>query len=499
VCLPSAPTDEERDSYFARYISLLVWFGIFGMSGIMWATVHLALTHPALHAYFGLVAVVALFFLISLRVNIFTRDQSLHGHREIVKNWDPEGYASVDVWLPVCGESLKILRNTWNHIAGLAWGGTLDIYVADDADSPEVRALAEEFGFHYMVRENRGWMKKSGNLRFLYEHSDGEFVVIFDADFCPRSDFLYELMPYFEGRVGIVQSPQYFRILPEQNWLERGAGAVQELFYRAIQVSRNQHGGAICVGTNAIYRRTALDANGGTTIIGHSEDVHTGFDLRRHGWDLRYVPVVLATGMCPDDLTSFWRQQYRWCMGSMSLLSSRKFWTTKLKFTTRMCYMAGFGYYISTALNVLVFPILPIVLLTVYPSLVHLHNYLYLLPALFFMYLAFPAWHRCKWGLEAWTVQVIYSWSHLFAFVDIMRRRPMGWTPTGAKKAADRRAATFRIAMTVWSGGLGLLWVSLAAYRFTERTQDFLPMLLLGGFYLMVVARAIIPIKETAR
>jgi len=32
------------------------------------------------------------------------------------------------------------------------------------------------------------------------------------------------------------------------------------------------------------------------TMIEHSEDNHTGFDLRRHSWRLRYVPVNLATG-----------------------------------------------------------------------------------------------------------------------------------------------------------------------------------------------------------
>jgi hypothetical protein len=31
-------------------------------------------------------------------------------------------------------------------------------------------------------------MKKAGNLRHGHERSDGEFIAIFDADFCPRRD-----------------------------------------------------------------------------------------------------------------------------------------------------------------------------------------------------------------------------------------------------------------------------------------------------------------------
>ncbi len=133
-------------------------------------------------------------------------------------------------------------------------------------------------------RPNRGWYKKAGNLRYGYERSSGDFVVVFDADFAPRPDFLSELMPYFdaEGDLGIVQSPQFFRTERGASWVERGAAAVQEFFYRIVQTSRQARGAAICVGTNAIYRRTALDSNGGGTLIEHSEDVHTGFDLMRN-------------------------------------------------------------------------------------------------------------------------------------------------------------------------------------------------------------------------
>ena len=49
--------------------------------------------------------------------------------------------------------------------------------------------------------------------------------------------------------IGIVQTPQFFRITNDQTWVERGAGAVQELFYRSIQTARSRKGGAICVGS----------------------------------------------------------------------------------------------------------------------------------------------------------------------------------------------------------------------------------------------------------
>jgi cellulose synthase/poly-beta-1,6-N-acetylglucosamine synthase-like glycosyltransferase len=494
MTLPTAPTDVERDGYFARYLGRLTLLSIPGMAGIGYSAVRFGLAHPHFAPYLAVIGVAVAGVLVSLRVNAFTRDDSLAEHRARVEGWCPAGTTSVDVFLPICGEPLAMLRNTWEHVAALAWHDELTVYVLDDGHEPDVEAMADEFGFTYLARPDRGWMKKAGNLRHGYEHSSGDFIAIFDADFCSRPDYLYELLPYFDDpSLGIVQSPQHFRVTPEQGWLKRGAGAVQEFFYRAVQVSRQRHDGAICVGTNAIYRRRALDSNGGTTLIGHSEDVHTGFDLRRHGWGLRYVPTCVATGACPDDLGAFFRQQYRWCSGSMSLLGSRKFWATRLPVMARLCYMSGFGYYLVTALMVIAAPVVPLALLLAAPELVRIENYAVLAPGLLYAYVVFPMWHRCRYGTEAFTVKMIYGWAHLFAIVDVLRRRPMGWTPTGAKAKTDRRLDVFRAAVVVWGCFLGGVWVGAAALVAFDRPVDLAPMLALGLLYLSVSGRTFRP------
>ena len=56
------------------------------------------------------------------------------------------------------------------------------------------------------------------------------------------------------------------------------------------------------------------------TLAEHSEDVLTGFDLNGKGWRLRYIPVALSTGNCPDNVLAFLNQQYRWCSGTVGLL-----------------------------------------------------------------------------------------------------------------------------------------------------------------------------------
>lgn len=86
-------------------------------------------------------------------------------------------------------------------------------------------------------RDNRPELKKAGNLRYAFARTGGDVIAIFDADFCPREDFLNETTPYFtDPTIGIVQTPQFFRWRENQTWVEQGAGVTQEFFYRLVQV-----------------------------------------------------------------------------------------------------------------------------------------------------------------------------------------------------------------------------------------------------------------------
>jgi cellulose synthase (UDP-forming) len=503
IGLPAAPTDDEKTGYSDRNLALIVRTSLASFGALLISQSRFVFLNPAFTWLFlpFLVFTIA-YYLISLCVNAGTRGFDQAAHDRLVATWWPARYPSLDVFLPVCGEPLGVLRNTWAHVLELTrtYPGTATAYVLDDGVDVRVRAMAEDFGFSWLARPGRGWMKKAGNLRYGFTYSSGEFILILDADFAPRADLAAEMLPYFgaEPTLGIVQSPQYFRTRGRMSWTERGAGAVQELFYRLVQVSRDRHEGAICVGSCAIYRRTALAANGGTTLIEHSEDVHTGFDLRRAGWGLRYIPVPLAAGLCPSDPDSFLTQQYRWCAGSMSLLGSRKFWTTRMRWRTRCCYVSGFCYYVHTALFTFAAPAIPLVMLIVIPERVRLANYVFIAPSMIYNLVVFPAWHRCRFGPEALMAKLLYGWAHLFALWDICRRKRMGWQATGGGK---RKAGTRRIwaGLTVWNGGTGLAWVTLAGWRVMRYGTAFIPLLATGLVACAITGMALASRRNHAR
>jgi cellulose synthase (UDP-forming) len=436
---------------------------------------------------------------ISLPVNFTGRGFDLAAHQERVRSWRPVSYPAVDIYLPICGEPIEVLLNTWTAVAGLMAGydGVARAYVLDDGGSDEARTVSESLGFCYLRRPDQRAFKKSGNLRYAFANTSAEFLVILDADFAPRRDFLAETLPYLDDdKVAIVQTPQFFRVSARQTWIENAAGAIQEVFYRSIQVARDRFGAAICVGTSAVYRRAALEPQGGPTLIPYAEDVHTGLDVRREGWSMVYLPLVLSTGICPDNLDAFVRQQYRWCTGNAGVLFSRRLWSVRMSIPARLTYVSGFFYYAYTGLLTFFGPVIPVVMLAFLPSEVRLRNFVVLLPAMLTGFVLYPLWHRTRYGPSVWSLGIARGWAHVFAIWDGARGKTMGWHPTRTPGSSLRR---FRIGVTGWTGGMALLWLALAIWRtVTAGSTRFMVLLIVGLLNLILVGRVIFPGNKTA-
>jgi cellulose synthase/poly-beta-1,6-N-acetylglucosamine synthase-like glycosyltransferase len=280
LVLPTPPTDVEKFSYLHTNRIPLYIVGVFAflsLSAGMWL---FSICSYQFYWFSVFTFFLQLYLVISYWVGVVGSDFDYDGHKEILnsKCITKENAPSIDIYLPVCLEPLELLRNTWRYVQALEYPGKLEVHVLDDGNQETVKNLAAKLGFNYIVRDDRPRLRKAGNLRWAFARTFGDYFVIFDADFCPRSDFLLELLPEHlaDPNISIVQTPQYFRVTDDQTWVEKGAGAVQELFYRVVQVNRNKWGASICVGSNAMYRRSAFEEVGGTAEIGFSEDVHTG-------------------------------------------------------------------------------------------------------------------------------------------------------------------------------------------------------------------------------
>jgi cellulose synthase (UDP-forming) len=235
----------------------------------------------------------------------------------------PRKGTNVDIFVPTYNEELEILeatligccRITYPHIT----------YVLDDGRREEVKQLAESLGCQYLTRPDNKHAK-AGNLNHALEKTQGEFVVILDADVVPQPDFLDRTLGYFEDQqLAFVQMPQEFynddsiqHDQQEHSWHE------QTLFYRVIQPGKNRTNSAFWCGSPSIVRRTALEDVGGVAIETITEDIHTSVRLHSRGWRSLFLNEVLAYGVAPQTIRAFLLQRLRWAQGTMQLYRSHE-------------------------------------------------------------------------------------------------------------------------------------------------------------------------------
>ena len=273
-------------------------------------------------------------------------------------------FPDVDIFIATYSEEPKLLYKTINGCKHMYYPDKkkVHIYLCDDNRRPEMRALAERMGVNYLDRpDNKG--AKAGNLNNALAHSNSPYVVTFDADMIPKSDFLMKIVPYFvdaeiknKGReekdqikLGFVQSPQSFYNpdLFQFNLFSEGRiPNEQDYFYRDIQVARTKTNSVIYGGSNTMLNREALEAIGGFYTEAITEDFATGILIQKEGYVSLGIGEPLASGMSATDLQGLIQQRTRWARGVIA--TGRKmhiFTSSKLSFAQKMNYWASIWYW----------------------------------------------------------------------------------------------------------------------------------------------------------
>ena len=434
----SPPTDGEVWSYVQRGGEWFMPVSALSKICLGMALVFLGLRGDWLQVLLPFALMMVLSGVISLvwSTQIEPFDHTVHDERRRRPlDWD----ASVDVFIMTCGEDADVVENTIMHATQLRHRAPVHVYVLDDAASDDIRARAARWGVQYLTRPDRGWMKKAGNLGYGYERTSSALILVLDADFAVRPDFLAHTVPYFDDpTLAILQTPQYFRV-SDDNWVERGAAAQQEQFYRLGMRARDKHQGAICVGTNAVYRREALDTRGGMALLEHSEDIFTGMKVIDAGYRVAYLPLPLAAGSTPDSVRSLASQQYRWARGNFALAGTPLFKRMRLTFMQRLGIWDGWIFYVTSALSPVVALFVPIVALAEAPDAITLAPTVMVLPALVTEFVLQPRWLFLSDGRASRRVGLISQVAHLYALRDHLTDRDQEWIPTGGARSATKQ------------------------------------------------------------
>lgn len=205
-----------------------------------------------------------------------------------------------------------------------------DIMILDDSTDASTRKLLRAFtkneNVAYRHRENRHGYKP-GALHEAMPSVRGDIIVIFDADFEPRADFLKQIVaPFKDARVGIVQGQQTITN-SEKNLISRFAAYQLMIHHSVIMPINNRLNSVLFCGTAGALRKSAINAVGGWNTNSITEDTELSVRMLSQGWKTVYVPIPTPSEV-PITLEAFVKQQMRWCYGNFRVFMEN--WRTIL-------------------------------------------------------------------------------------------------------------------------------------------------------------------------
>lgn len=262
-----------------------------------------------------------------------------------------QSYPPVAIIVSSYKEPLPVVEDTITCFYNLTYPNK-HLYFLDDTrydipwDTPEWMAayrkdideLCQRIGINLFRRQWRGAKAGMINdfLRFIKgEEVEGfefkpfssqprqeaeDYVIVFDADMNPFPDFVETLVAAMEEspRLAFIQTPQYYSNF-ERNRVARASGLQQAVFYEYICEGKSQKDAMFCCGTNVIFRRLALMDVGGFDESSVTEDFATSLKFHNRHWHSAYLNKVCTFGMGPEDLGGYFKQQFRWALGTVGL------------------------------------------------------------------------------------------------------------------------------------------------------------------------------------
>ncbi|MDD2899194.1 MAG: glycosyltransferase [Desulfuromonadaceae bacterium] len=276
------------------------------------------------------------------------------------RNHDPKGITPkkefmVDIFIPVCGEPIDIIKRTVMAAKAIDYTSKT-IYILDDGENDQLINIAKELNIGYLRRPTHEH-RKAGNLNYALSKTNGELILALDADQVADVHILKSVIGYFSiARIAFVQTAQRFNLPKNDPW-----GNSDEVFYKAMQSGKDNDNAAISCGNGAIYRREALSDVGGFSEWNLVEDLHTSMQLHAKGWKSVYHDTAFTTGHAPSDIHSHLKQRWQWAVDSLRLF----FWDSPLRYKglswQQKTQYLHFGYnYISFGIFLPIFFMLPI-------------------------------------------------------------------------------------------------------------------------------------------
>ena len=295
----------------------------------------------------------------------------------------------VTIQLPVYNE-LYVMERLLTNIVKLNYPkDKLEIQVLDDSTDESVISTAKQIeelrstgiDIKHIKRTNRQGFK-AGALKEGLEFAKGEFIAIFDADFLPKENWLYETVPYFKNpEIGVVQT-RWGHINRNYSTLTKIQAFALDAHFTLEQVGRNSKGHFINFnGTAGVWRKECIYDAGNWEGDTLTEDLDLSYRAQLKNWKFKYLEHVETPAELPVIISAARSQQFRWNKGgaeNFQKMAGKVISNKHLKFKSKV---HGLLHLLNSTmfLNVLIVGILSIPMLYIKNEYAHLKNYFYMM------------------------------------------------------------------------------------------------------------------------
>ena len=237
---------------------------------------------------------------------------------------------SVGIIVPCCGEPVAMILRTITSILEQDWPrDRMVIMVSDDGHDLELAAAVRAWPVLYHLppprsAPGRDGAAKAGNLNsamgaLVAAHPELGYIETRDCDDeLGSNQFLRQAVGQLEHdtRLAFVQTIKETQVSAGDPFNNREA-----MFYRGQMLSRYAANATFPCGSGLVWRRSALEQIGLFPTWNLVEDLQSGVEALRRGWDSCYLPIVGAMGQhSPEDVPNVYKQRGTWAIDTVRLM-----------------------------------------------------------------------------------------------------------------------------------------------------------------------------------
>jgi len=259
----------------------------------------------------------------------------------------------VSVIVSIFNEPIRVVKNTLVALSQLTYPKeNLEIFIADDSTRDYFvnwcQKNCEKLGINYVHRTDRTNHRVGALNNVIYNHSKGEYIVMFDADNLPKEDAIQKLLYEFDNtdneKLAFVQG--IFDITNNNTIAARLSYLVEYAYFTTVIARLNEKGLCVLSGHSCCIKKSALLEIGGIQGKTFQDDYETSTVFFANGFEGKRANFHCSSVVAPTTIRAFLNMYFKWLLGGLSVLRTN-FLTIlkskKMQFRQKINLFIGFS------------------------------------------------------------------------------------------------------------------------------------------------------------